>query len=298
MTSTTMTGQDFGNVDLPEGLGEKELRWSYWWINNRDKVKRAALGVLIGVDALLLGFGLWGFTDWLLISGVGEDRAIRVMASNAYGRLGGVAEAAELEIEEPMVFETPSGRVDMLSLVQNPNARYLAEVTYRFTVGGQETPERTTWVMPGQAKYLTELGWEPEEGGGGSVELRIVKRVWSRIDAHEVPDPQAYIENRFRFEPSNPVFTPAEPGSTVPVSRTDFTVRNASPYGYYDVDLLVLLYRGDTPVAASTYRVNRFPAGRAEPVQLFWYQPLPQVTRTEILADVNVFDPDAYLPAR
>lgn len=291
-----MDDKNFGGVELPNALSEKDLRRSYWWVTHRERVTKIAFGLFIALDVLLVGYGAWGFIDWLAVSGAGEDRAIRQMTLPAYGKFGGIGEVRELRFEEPAVFTVPGGRYDIIALVQNENPRHWAELTYRFSVGGEETPERTAFVLPGQAKYLTELGYKKEasEAGAGSVELKVLRRAWSRIDAHEIPDYESFAAKRLALEVVNPAFFPAIPGTSVPVSRTTFTLANRSAFSYYDIDVLVLLYRGEAVVAANKIRVNRLRAGESRPTELFWYQPLPQVTRVEVVPDINILDPDVY----
>ncbi len=290
-----MDDKNFGGVELPNSLSEKELRWSYWWVTHRDRLTKIGVGLFIALDVLLVGYGAYGFLDWLALSGAAEDRAIRQLTSPAYGKFGGLGEARELRFEEPIVFSVPGDRFDVIALAQNDNPRYWAELTYRFSVGGELTPERKAFLLPGQAKYLSELGFKKEEGGGsGSVELNVLRRVWHRLDAHEVPDYEVYAAKRLALEALNPAFFPASSGASVPVSRTTFTLANRSAFSYYDIDVLVLLYRGDAVVGANKVRVSRLRAGESRPTELFWYQSLPQVTRTEVIPDINILDPNAY----
>lgn len=287
-----MSDKDLNSVDLPEGFTGSELKWSLWWIDHKDTVKRIGVTLFIVFDVILISIGAWGIFDWLALGGVNEERAIRQLTSPGYAQLGFGAPAREVRFDAPIVLSLPDSRYDVIIPVQNENADFWVELEYRVVIGGEETPPRRDFVLPGQSKFLTELGVR-REGSPGSVELRVEKREWHRIDAHEISNYQAFADARLNIEAVNPVFTPAvgEEGS-----KTSFGLRNRSAFSYYDVGLLVLLYRGDTLVGVNKVRFDELRAGAAEDVELFWFQTIPQVTRTEVVPDINILDPDAYQP--
>lgn len=287
---------DFGGVDLPVGPSEKELRWSYWWVMNREKAGKIAIAAFIVFDAVLVLFGAWGFIDWLAVGGIDEERAMRQFASGSYVSLGGTRAVDELRIGAPIVLQGGRGKLDALVTVENSNLLYWAEVEYRFVAGGRELPLRETFVLPGQAKYLAELGIPAE--AGGSVELSVVRRAWHRIETFGAEDYASLRDTRLNFEVLNAKFTPADPLATAPVSVSSFVLRNGTAFGYYDVDLLVLLYRGDAVVGVTKASLDRILPGERRPMDIFWYQTLPQVTRVEVLPDINIFDPGVYRAPR
>jgi hypothetical protein len=276
------------------GVTDSQLRWSEWWVEHRDQVRRAAIGVFVAVDALLVGIGAWGFADWLALGGLKEEQAIRQMTGQNYGRFAGVG-LREIQVGAPFVLPGGAGKIDILAPIENPNDRFWAEVEYRFAVGGVEQPSRTAFVLPGQTKYLAQLGAAAD--GGAAVELKIERRLWHRAGTFGAESLQAVYDTRLDIRAENPVFVPADPLATTPTSRADFTLANRTAFGYYDIDLLILLYRGDTVVGVNAMRVNRLAAGERRAMQLFWYQPLPQVTRVEIVPDVNIYDESVYRPA-
>lgn len=283
---------NFGGVELPGGASEKELRWSYWWVTHRDQVGKAAIGAFIAFDAVLVLFGAWGFVDWLALGGLDEERAMRQFTSGSYASLGGSGDVQEIRIGAPIVLSAGKGKLDALVTVENVNARYWAEIEYRFVAGGVELPERESFVLPGQAKYLAELGIPSD--AGGSVELRVTRRAWHPIETFGAEDYQALLDTRLNIEVQNAKFIPADPLATNPVSISTFTIRNGTAFGYYDIGLMVLLYRGDAIVGATRAGVDRLRPGERRNVDLFWYQSLGQVTRVEVIPDINIFDPGVY----
>ncbi|HTK59569.1 MAG TPA: hypothetical protein VL283_00015 [Candidatus Baltobacteraceae bacterium] len=276
--------------NLVGGVTESQLNWSEWWVNHREQVRKVGIGFFVFVDVILLGVGAWGFTDWLALGGLREENAIRQMTGANYGRFAGVG-LTEVEVGAPFVLPGGVGKIDILAPIENSNSRFWAEIEYHFTIGGTDQPSLTTFVLPGQAKYLVHLG-APSDGG--SVELKIDRRVWHRAGTFGAESLDALYETRLDIRGENPVFVPADPLATTPVSSANFTLANHTAFGYYDVDLLVLLYRGDAIVGANKIRVDALQAGEKKPMELFWYQILPQVSRVEVVPDINIYDESVY----
>jgi len=286
-----MDGNTSGGLNSVGGVTESQLRWSEWWVNHREQVRKAGIGVFIAVDAALVLFGLWGFTDWLAIGGLKEEQAIRQMTGANYGRFGGVG-LEEVQVGAPFVLPGGTGKVDIMAPIENRNTGFWAEVEYRFIVGGIEQETLETFVLPGQAKYLVHLGAPAESGG--SVELKIERRRWHRAETFGAESQQALYDTRLNIIAENPVYKPSDPLATTPVSSAQFTLANRTAFGYYDVDLLVLLYRGDAIVGVNKLRVASLQAGEKKPMELFWNQILPLVSRVEVMPDINIYDESIY----
>jgi len=286
-----MDGNTPGGLNSVGGVTESQLRWSEWWVNHREQVRKVGIGFFVAADILLLGVGAWGFTDWLALGGLREENAIRQMTGPNYGRFGGVG-LQEVQVGAPFVLSGGAGKVDILAPIENGNDAFWAEIEYHFVVGGVDQESLKTFVLPGQAKYLVHLG-APADAGSG-VELRIDRRLWHRAGTLGAESLQALYDTRLNIAAENPVFKPADPLATTPVSSANFLLANHTAFGYYDVDLLVLLYRGDSIVGANKIRVDRLQAGEKKPMELFWYQVLPQVTRVEVMPDINIYDESVY----
>ncbi len=290
-----MEDKQFAGFQSAGAATEKELRWSQWWVDHREQVRKAGLGFFIALDVLLVGIGAWGFIDWLAFGGLREEQAIRQMTSSEYGRVPSLT-LEELQIGAPIALSGGSGKMDILASVENHNPNFWAELQYRFLVNGTEQPLRKAFVLPGQAKYLAELG--ASAASGGSVELKIEQRLWHRADLQGAASAEVFAEARLNIRAENPIYVPSDPLATSPVSSAKFTLVNDSAFGYYDVDLLILLYRGDSIVGVNALRVDTMEAGEKKPMDVFWFQLLPQVTKVQVIPDVNVYDPDAYRSPR
>ncbi len=290
-----MANQLNGGFESTGAATEKELRWSRWWVDHKEQVKKAGIGLFIAFDTVLLGAGLWGFIDWLAIGGLREEQAIRQMTSPEYGRFNSLT-LEEIQIGAPIVLSGGSGKIDILAPVENRNATFWAELEYRFLIGGTAQPVQKTFVLPGQTKYLSELG--ASSASGASVELKIESRTWRRVDLQGTSSAADFAATRLDIRAENPVYVPSDPLATLPVSNAKFTLVNGTAYGYYEIDLLVLLYRGDAIVGVNKVQVDTLAASAKKPMELFWYQLLPQVTKVQVVPDINIYDPYVYRSPR
>ena len=284
----------FGNVELPEGFSEKELRMSSWWVEHRERIRTMALVVFGIIDAIFIIRGLWGITDWLLISGAKESRNVRLIASSAYAQAPQISPVQEIKTDSPLVFTGTSNHYDIVNAVTNPNDWYLVTFQYQFDLGnGNFTPLHNGFIMPGETKRIVELGVK-SDASLGSVQMKILKRSFQHIDRHSISDVSAFEAAHLNMPALDSKFIAATPGATLPTSETTFTLVNQTAFSYYDVPFNVFVYRGDALIGASRVVFNTFKAGDKKPVDLFWYQTLNNVTRIEAVPDLNIFDPNVY----
>ncbi len=286
-----MPDKQFDNLGSVGGMSGQELRWSQWWVDHRAQARRVAVGLFIAVDAILIGIGVWGFTDWLAFGGFQEELAIRQMTSAGYGA-GQSPVLEEVRIGAPIVLQGGIGKIDILVPVENLNARHWAELRYRLVVGGSELPAQSAFILPGQASYLTTLSVSTEKGAG--VEVKVEKRLWHRATSAGGLDLQAFAATRLNIAGENAVFKPADPQAPTAASGASFVLANHTAFNYYDVGVRVLLYRGDAVVGINEVRVDRLQAGERKPMEIFWYQALPQITKVEVVPVINIYDPSAY----
>lgn len=286
-----MADKQLGEYESVGGVSGQQLRLSQWWLDHRDQVRKTLIGVFAAFDATLIGIGAWGFTDWLALGGIREERAIRQMTGASYGQFPATV-LEEVQIGAPIVLPADTGKVDILTSVENRNANFWAELQYRLVVGGAELPLRAAFVLPGQAKYLVELSASTADGS--TAEVRVERRIWHRVVTAGGLDPRSFADTRLNIQGENAVYTPSDPLATSPSSSAAFTLANHTAFSFYDVGVLVLLYRGDAIVSVNRIQVDQLPAGARKPVEIFWYQSLPQVTKVEVVPDINIYDPGVY----
>lgn len=280
---------------IGSGMTEQELRLSSFWIRNRILLRQILYGALIAFNVVLWLFVLWSLLDWLAISYPYESRIPLKIASNQITAESLVAATPKpLQPSQTYVFDSTSGRRDILVELSNPNPQWYAAFEYKFDIAGQQTPARQGFILPQSQRYITELGFASSTERTARLIVDNIR--WMRVDPAWVNrDYKSFAESRLAFDFQDVKYTRDLVIGTQTIGRTDFTMVNDTPYGYWNVELTVILYRGTSPVGVTTITRRDVKPGEAAPISINWYENLPGITRTEIRASVNILDPEAYL---
>ncbi len=280
------------------GLTEPELRAASFWIRHRRALRRAGYGVLITFIVALWGYTLWSLLDAFAISYPREQRIPAIIASNTLTESTIVTTRPNaIQPSEVFLFQNTGGREDLLVRVTNPNEQWWAEFDYHFDVDGEQTPSTKGYVLPKQQHALTALGWKPKTRGSNA-QLVVENVRWHRLDPGTIGrDYAAFLDNRWKITFDDLAYKKDLTVGTQTIGQTSFTLTNASGYGFWNVDLTVILYRGDTPVAVSTLGVPELKPDEKRPLVINWFDGFGAITKTEIEASVNLLDAKTYLPS-
>jgi hypothetical protein len=279
------------------GFTESELEFASFWVRNRVKIHQATIGILIAINVGCWGYSLWGVIDAYAISYPVESRIMQDIADNAF-----IAQSLEsnrpksIQASAVQMFEGTNGRYDMVVPIQNPNEQWYAEFTYRFNIGGEETPKKSGFVLPKQSSFLGEFGYAPKTKGGRVATLAVEGIRWRRIDPGIVgADYSAWASARDAFDIKNVSFIPAEGSAGSP--RTSFTFHNPTGYGYWSLGLYVFLLRGESPVASTYLSLSSVKPDESRNVNIDWFGNINGVTNTKVVPIVNFLDSSVYLPS-
>lgn len=272
-----------------EGRYSREV----WWISNQDRLRKVGITIVIGIEALMVLFGLWVFVDYYLFKYVDEQKMI-----GAFLRGGELASSvrtqapADILVREPILLS--SGKTfDILTFVKNPNPNFVARITYHFQMEGKATEARSVNILHGSETPVAEFG---VEGGKPRSAGFIMDNVeWSRINPKIIPYPVAWKEDRLGFKEKEIAHDPAFKIGGQTVGRTTFTLTNATGFGYREVDLYIVLKRGGAPVGVNRTVVTNINPLEEKFVQIDWFSSTSSANQVDIYPIVDIFDPEAYL---
>lgn len=287
------------NHVIGSGLTEQELKLASFWVRNRIKLRRVGYGTLAAFGGACWLFVLWSLLDAYAISYPREARIPRVILQNQLAMEGLRATVPRpIEPSQATVFDATDGRQDVLVEIMNPNATWWAEFDYQFELSGERTPMRTGYVLPQSRRYLTELGFEPQTRGR-TARLIVENVRWRRVDPATVGgNYQTYAEARLQFHAENPTYARDLVIGTETVGQSSFTLVNDGGFGFWNPSVTIVLFRGTTPVGVTTIRLASIQPGETVPITINWFENPAGVTRTDIQVDINILDPNAYLPIR
>ncbi|PIP60615.1 hypothetical protein COX00_02290 [Candidatus Uhrbacteria bacterium CG22_combo_CG10-13_8_21_14_all_47_17] len=284
--------------NIGSGLSEQELDLASFWVRNRSLLQKISHGLLIGFSVLTWGFVLWSLLDAYAISYPREARITQIVANNQLAIQGLESSRPKtVQSSEVSVFSATDGREDFLVELTNPNAQWMATFTYQFNSNGELTPQREGYILPNSQRYLTELGFTPQKLAP-TARLVVDNIQWRRVNPNEVDgNYQDFAARRLLFDFANIDFQKTVTLANQDVGQSSFDFTNQSAYGYWNVDLTVVLFRGTIPVGVTTITEHEVKPGEQRPVTINWFENPSGITKTEVQANTNIFDPNNYLEA-
>lgn len=274
----------------------KQFDRAIWWIRHRETLKRGGVVFLIVLEAVIGLVGLWKFVDYLLIDYSREQVLVNTFFDGA-GSLHETASAQapkELTLRAPVVVSSADA-YDVVAFAENANEAWVAQLTYHFTYGGRSSEPQTTILLQGETAPLVAWGVEAPRPSGA--QLVVEQTDWWRIDKKEIPYPIAWKEERLNLKTiGEPVHSNDIAIGSKTFGRTTFTLKNTSGFGFYDVDLFVVLRRGGAVVGVNRTVLSNVLPLEERTVQVNWFSQVPPATSIDLFPRVSLFDASVYRP--
>ncbi len=261
-------------------------------------LKKIGYGILIAFDCALLLFVIWTMLDSFAISYGSEQVAVANMVVVGQQDLHSyTVSSAAFPIEPTRVVALPIGnsRYDFYTKIINENKQWRADFTYKFVYGGGETEELQGYIHPNEAKPVSVLAQEISTAPG-QAEFVITDVNWYRVNAHTIRDYDIWYGDRTNFEIETEGFEKDTRFEGETFGRTTFTIKNKSPFSYYNPRFHVLLKRGSAVVGVNRTTLTSLDSGKEEVVTINWFGTLPAVSSVEVIPEINFFDLDSYKP--
>ncbi|MBU1163934.1 hypothetical protein KKA15_00035 [Patescibacteria group bacterium] len=281
--------------NLPNNkLTNWQLKFGYWYVSNKLKIKKSFILGLIGLNVLLFGFSIISVFIILVLNADSHQQLINSSSQNLidYEYFHERNKPKNLILQPMEVMSTTGGRFDILAKVKNPNPQWhIPYISYQFISGSKVLSEGETFILPNEEKIIISFGNE-EFVKADDVVLNVSSMQWRRIS-----DYTELAASRLRFDVSDIKFiTSRQSGlsSRLPVSQTRFNVKNNSAYNFWEVGFYVVLYSGSLPVAVNYTNVEEFGSGKEKVVSINWYETLPPISRTEVIPEIDILDGSVY----
>lgn len=290
--------------DMPDdyvigsGLSEQELGLASWWVRHRIALRDAGYGALVILSALCWGYVLWILLDSYVISYPREQRIAQHIANDQLN-LSTLQNMAPQPVQSTQVetFPTTGNRMDFLVELTNPNPLWWAEFTYHFNADGDNTPQRQGFILPQSQRYVTELGWQGKTVARAA-QLQVDDIRWHHVNPNQVQNDYAsFAANRLQLQFKDVKYENNLQIGNRTIGQTSFTLVNTSGYGFWDVDVTAVVFRGGSPAGVTRVNLQQVKPGESRPITIDWFDNLPGITRTDLRADVNILDPNSYLPS-
>ncbi|MFH0814543.1 MAG: hypothetical protein V1902_00400 [Candidatus Falkowbacteria bacterium] len=278
-----------------EKFTEKELKWSYWFVVNKDKLKQSGIITLAIVAGILFLYGALGLLFFYSYQYKELDTLQKqIMAPKFnYAYLQEKNNPLSVEINEVTVLKTKADKFDIVVEVRNPNQGwYLASFDYYFLLGTSQTGTKTSFLLPSEDRHLAELNWTSKTNFSDA------QIVLENLKWQKQPDFENLKAKVWKFAIDNTDFVPAQQlglAEEVAVSQVKFDVANQSAYNFSRVDFVVLLYRGSQIVGATTTSLDEFKSEEAREVKINFYYSLGSVGSVLVAPVVDILNPSSFM---
>lgn len=246
------------------------------------------------MSVILYAYSSYRVVDIFFFSGKNYANDVNSLTVKAidYQQFHQTQKPAPLVIDSFDALDGREGRYDFIAKFSNPNENFIGrEVTFQLIAGSKIIAEKTTYIFSKEKKYVGFFGVET---GGTAPILKISKINWQRV-SNFAP----FAANHLDFAITDVKFTPAAQAGIrgqLPISNLNFTIKNNTAYNYWHVGLYLVLQGGTKPAAANYTTVDEFKSGESRKIEMRWYEQLAPVGGEEILPEVDILNPDSFMP--
>lgn len=290
------------NIDLNkykdlDGMSLNKMKFGLWLSLNRKRIWRVVIIFLIATSAITLIYSSYNYAHYFLYGRQADKDLLSEITEpqadvNTYHATNSLE---DLVIESISTFSV-QGKYDFLIPLTNLNLKHTAIFNYCLeTSEGENIFCDSGFILPESDKNIIILGQDlvvrPK-----NPKLVINDIFWQRLNAHDIPDWQAYQDEHLNLQISNLAYTAPDNSSKSPFHTLNFTATNFSPYHFSRLPLDIVLYNGSFPSGVNIYNLDNFLSGEKRNLSFSWPADGERVSSVEILPDINLLDAQVYLP--
>ena len=278
----------------PHQISDFKLKFSYWYVSNKLLLRRILVVFLILLNVGLFSYSIYSAVMTLFVYDQDYREAIEAMAVNSidYQYFHEKNKPQDLEILGVDAVEGNENQYDFVVKISNANEKWVArEAVVQLIGGGEVAAEKTTFIYPGETKYVVFFSQEGVDPG--SAQIRIYKVDWRRYS-----DFAELSRSRLNFEVSDIEFKSARDSGierTLPVSLLTFKIKNNTAYDYWQIGIYMILMSGQKVGGANYLSLSKFLSGEIRDVEMRWYESLPSIYNIQILPEVDILDQSSYI---
>lgn len=286
------------DINKPNKISNFQLKLGYWYVSHKLQLKKLLAIFLVILCVVSYGYVIYRLFTMLIIDYQPQKKMINSLAGDNYIDYQYFHQAqgpADLQLLKSDIITGREKRYDFVAKIKNPNPNFvIKQGTLQLMNNGEVIKEKSFFVFPQEEKYVGILGQELENSD--QTALRISKTSWLRYHNFE-----EFKASRFNFLVNDIDFVPSRElkiKGDLPVSTLNFILVNDTAYSYWQVGVWMILISGDRVAGANYLILDEFLAGESRAVEMRWYESLPAINKIEVLSEVNILDPNSYMPAQ
>lgn len=288
------TDQRIKEFQDTDGLSINKLNFGLWYVEHIKYLRLTGVIILIIISIVSWLYTFYGFAHYY-IRGVNEDKVImKQLLETKIIDHSYLAQSVnkDLIIYPAQVLQASNKKYDLLVQVKNTNSKLYGEFNYYFLVNGQKTKQQSGFILPDESKYLfvlaQEFSYQPSD-----IQLVVENLKWSRLN-RKITNWQDYYNTHLNIIDSDIKFIPASQSELLQ-NQLSYNSYNKTPYNYWSVDYLILLFSGNAVINIEKYTLANFMSGQVRLVQLNWPGNIGRVDEVKIIPEINITDQNIYI---
>lgn len=275
-----------------QDLSEKQLDLAYWYVTHKLQIRKILIGLFIAVDVIICLIPIVLFiVNYESMRNTLQEQVQDLQNNLILSQYTKAYEAQKLKSTGISIVKRSDGSIDAMAKITNPNTDwYVKSFDYKFIFGDQESEVSSTFILPGQEKYIMAFNIETASAASARLEVSNIK--WKRILIKEIPNIEEYIIDRTAFEVAD---IEQISSARTNFTKTVFNLTNNTAYNYWEVELNILLYQQSRLVGINNIVAKQLMSGEQRQIEVGWAGSLPAVNKVVVDPQVDIFDPDSYM---
>jgi hypothetical protein len=270
------------------GLTLNEMNAGLWLSEHRKSMTRFITVFLIVISAFFFIYSTYGYIIYFMNGKIDNQVEGQAMSPRNI--------VTPMTIAPVEIFKS-GDYYDLAVRIKNPNDNFSAEFKYCLTQDGVDISCSNEFILPSEDKFLITLAAKVNPASSSPV--FVVRDIfWARTNRREIPDWPAYLLERVNFEITNVKFLGASKSGlseNIKLNSLEFTAINHTPFSYYEVPFNIFLYSGSKLVGVERNIASNIMAGESRQIKMSWSAELTNISRIEVIPDININNPSVYL---
>jgi len=275
---------------MPENIELKELKRIKWFLEHKKQLKTCLILIL-----LLLNLVLWGSNIFKFIHYIRTKTEYQEMLKELVEPKLNIKEIHQAARPEELLIlsevQLPSkGRADLVALVANPNENwFIKKLDYYFDWGTNRTPTKTSYILPKAQKYL----FVPNQVvPGAKANLIITDISWQRVR----PEEKKLLTILQSIKISEQKISYPELEKKEKLLKISFNLDNQSVYSFWQLNLDIAIFRGKKIIGFRNFPVYKLKGREKRNIEFIWKDFLELPTHLDVKPEVNLFNPEVFMP--
>lgn len=275
--------------DDPINISPKNLEFGLWLAKNEKSIYKIIVITLASIAAGFLLYSGYGYFYYFVFGReqdktmFGDSSALDIVNYRLQNQ------ALDLQISGVKSLKN-NNSTDFVARLKNVNLRHSANFDFCFTAQDQEFCGKS-FILPGEEKDLVFIN-NSDEKLSVAPQFNIKSILWQKINAGEIPDWNAYRAQRLNFEISTPNFS-RYPDN---LYHLEFTIKNNSPFSYFEVPLNMIIKKGSEIIAVNRYVIRNLNSGETRNIDFSWSEGANLGGTISIIPDLNILNQNVYKP--